>query len=66
LKACQGLEPAAGSPTVPDEMHMEWAREKRLYMDFIWERKRSGYREIARVSCKAIADAIELNRATLS
>lgn len=53
-------------PTVPDEVHMEWVREKRRYSDFMWERKRSGYREIARVSGQAIADAIELNKATFS
>jgi hypothetical protein len=58
-------QPAA-PPTVPDEAHMEWVREKRRYRDFVSERKRSGYREIARVSGKAIADAIELNKATLS
>lgn len=58
-------QPAA-PPTVPDEMHMEWVREKRRYSEFVWERKRSGYREIARVSAKAIADAIERNKAALS
>jgi hypothetical protein len=52
-------------PTAPEEAHMEWARKKRRYMDFVWERERSGYREVARVSGDAIADAIERNKATL-
>jgi hypothetical protein len=41
-------------------------REKKRYMDFVAERERSGYREVARVSGQAIADAIERNKATFS
>jgi hypothetical protein len=37
-------------PMAPEEAHVESARKKRRYMDFLWERERSGYREIARVS----------------